>query len=600
MTNPSGSRVFQPGHGASPLRELLLIRGFRFTCAIAFSLQFVCVFTSARAATYHVEQRVPAADDKNDGSQERPWKSISRAAKAAIAGDVVIIGNGVYRESVKIANSGTADRPIRFTADDAANVIVTGADRITRWEADAATPGVFTTTWGYDFIGWNPTHTHPGDDEHLLIGRCEQVFVNGYPLRQVLLRSQMARGTFFVDLVGKKLFAWSADNRNLSKDGAIVEASTRSAIWESAGEYVETRGIRFRYAANMAQHGAAIFSGAHNRVEDCIFERTNGCGATFLGTDIAVSHCTFADNGQLGFGADRAHRLRMSDCRILRNNVKGFSRGWEAGGDKLVLCRAAVIEHCIFRENRGNGIWFDIGNEDCVVKNCLIDGNEDAGIFDEISYGLIATDNVIINNGLADTSGAWGAAGGICLSSSPNSVIERNLLVGNKEGLSFREQERSTPRIDAKPNSRGEKIWNHDERIDHNILAYNRDAQLRGWFDVEDERLWPAAMQEKKQSLSLEGLKLQISDNIYAVHSGQAMFVWGVAWKRNKAYASLDDVRHELGLEQRSASKAIAFKNVAERDFRIDAGSDSQIDGCYPKGSVPETMLSQPSAGAVK
>src|ERR1019366_5814161 len=109
--------------------------------------------------------------------------------------------------------------------------------------------------------------------------------------------------------------------------------------------------------------------------------------------------------------------------------------------------------------------------------------------------------------------GAWGASGGICLSSSPNSVIERNLLVANKEGFSFREADRTTPRIDAPPNAREEKIWNHDQVVRHNVFAYNRDAQLRGWFDTNDERHWPAAMQEKKQivlpeSTSLATLKL--------------------------------------------------------------------------------------------
>src|SRR5262249_39016579 len=153
--------------------------------------------------------------------------------------------------------------------------------------------------------------------------------------------------------------------------------------------------------------------------------------------------------------------------------AKGFDRGWEAGGDKLVRCRGAVLENCTFVRNHGFGIWFDMGNEDCTVRNCLIADNEDAGIFDEISYGLHAHDNVIVGNGLADTPGSWGAAGGICLASSPGSTIERNLLVGNREGLSIREQIRSTPRIDSKPGAAETPIWNHDEVCRHNVLAFN-------------------------------------------------------------------------------------------------------------------------------
>ena len=136
-------------------------------------------------------------------------------------------------------------------------------------------------------------------------------------------------------------------------------------------------------------------------------------------------------------------------------------RGWEAGGNKIVLTRGAVIENSVIVENRGNGIWFDIGNENNVVRNCLIANNEDSGIYYEISYGLHAHDNVIIGNGFAHHPDAWGASAGISISSSPNCVIERNLILGNKEGFNFREQVRSTLRIDKK----SEPVWNHDHII---------------------------------------------------------------------------------------------------------------------------------------
>ena len=134
------------------------------------------------------------------------------------------------------------------------------------------------------------------------------------------------------------------------------------------------------------------------------------------------------------------------------------------------------IEHSTFVENHGNRIWFDIGNEACEVRNCLIANNDNAGIFYEISYGLKTHDNVIVGNGFAFTPGAWGANAGISLSSSPRCVIERNLLVGNLEGFNFREQTRTTPRLDGPQ----EPVWNADQIIRHNVLAYNQAAQVWG------------------------------------------------------------------------------------------------------------------------
>ena len=103
-----------------------------------------------------------------------------------------------------------------------------------------------------------------------------------------------------------------------------------------------------------------------------------------------------------------------------------------------------------------------------MVRNCLIADNEDSGIFYEISYGLHAHDNVIIGNGFRETPGGWGAGAGISLSSSPECVIERNLIVGNREGFNFREQDRTTPRIGDR---KEQWIWNHDERFATTSLA---------------------------------------------------------------------------------------------------------------------------------
>ena len=280
------------------------------------------------------------------------------------------------------------------------------------------------------------------------------------------------------------------------------------------------------------------------------------------------------------------------------NNTKGFDRGWEAGGDKICLTRGAVLENCTFTENRGNGIWFDIGNEDCEVHNCLIANNEDAGIFYEISYGLHAHDNVIVGNGLAFTPGAWGAAAGISLSSSPGCIIERNLILGNKEGFDFREQSRSTPRID---NRKSEPIWNHDQIIRHNVLAFNRDAQVWGWFDVGDERHWPKSVQAGAPSnvlagtlptpSSLEDLRLTFDGNLYGPGVRQDLFNWGVTWKKHKRYENLDDMRRELAIDQRSEVIEFHVRDYSACDFRVPADSPTVKMDCYPHGPVPGVQL---------
>ena len=556
-------------------------RGIRIVLVL---MQGLCFCASANGKTWHV-----SGETLSGVEQQQQARTIARAAELAEPGDTVIIHSGIYREAVAIEKSGLPDNPIEFQVAPGAGVVMTGADRISEWAVVKGDGRMYSTPWPHQFITWNRHNTHPDDDFHRLIGRCEQVFINGYALRQVLERDKLARGTFYVDLDGKKLYVRSYDNQDVSSSKVKVEASVRDRILTVKGDYVTIKGIRFRYAANRAQHGAVEFSGNRLNIEDCVFEYTNASGAAFRGEDITVRRCIFQYNGQLGFGAGRAHRLRMTGCNVRNNNIKGYNRGWEAGGNKICLTRGVVLENSTFIENRGDGIWFDIGNEDCTVRNCLIAFNEDAGIFYEISYGLHAHDNVIVGNGLAGTAGAWGASAGISISSSPDCLIERNLLIGNKEGFNFREQSRSTPRIGDR---NSEPVWNHDHVIRNNVIALNRDAQTWGWFDITDNRHWPAkAGEAAADGLSLQKLALTLRDNLYFAAPGAELFNWGVTWKQNRRYRNLERVREELGLEQGSKLAEFTVKDFSALDFRVPADSPAVKMRCYPQGEVPGVRL---------
>jgi len=575
-------------------------------------LSLAC-FICGAAETYEVAQRNPLASDDGAGTQEQPWKTISKAAAAVKPGDQVIIRDGVYREAVVLKTSGTAQAPIVFEAAPGARVVLSGADSMVGWHKTQDDKAVYDLSWPYRFIGWSKNMTHPDDRYHRLIGRCEQVIIDGYLLRQVLQEEQLAPGTFFVNFSNQVLEVWDAAGRDLNK--VFVEAAVRQEIFQVTGDYVAVRGLHFCFAANLAQHGAVVLAGGHDVLEDCTIENMNSSGATFSGVNQIVRRCVFRDNGQLGFGANGAHDLRFTESLVENNNTKGFSRGWEAGGDKLVLCRNAVLERSRFLRNRGNGIWFDIGNEHCVVRQCLIADNEDSGIFDEISFGLQAHDNVIVGNGFAATAGAWGAQAGISLSSSPESVIERNLILGNREGFNFREQTRTTPRIGGKKEE--EPVWNHDETIRRNVIALNRDAQVWGWFDMRDGRQWPARRQPPEATpgkgtaepgdiaspytaktdqgqpagLSLEKLRLNFAENCYFAGTGQGWFNWGVTWGRHKSYANLADFQTDLGLDNGSRVLAPSFPNLRALDCRLSPALMAALRPCYPEGPVPGVAL---------
>jgi parallel beta-helix repeat protein len=566
---------------------------------------------ASAARTHHVAQLHPAASDENTGTPDAPFQTISRAALAVQPGDTVIIDDGLYRERVVVDTSGAPDRPISFQAAPMAKVVVTGAERIAAWTREEGEDNVFSTDWPHEYLGWAERRAHPDDDYHLMIGRAEQVHVNGYSLLQVLSRDKLSRGTFLVDLNAKRLYLWDRANRDLAKGHTTVEASVRQELWRCQADYVQIRGVTFRYACNGAQQGAVQMLGDHTVLEDCVVERTNGSGAVFAGRDVVVRRCVFRDNGWSGFDAT-AENLVMTGCLCENNNTKDWNRGWGAV-NKLVLCRNAIIEDSTFRDNHGHGIWLDIGNENCTVRNCLIINNDDAGIFYEISYGLHAHDNVIIGNGLGSQFPSWGANGGISISNSPHCVVERNLIIANKEGLQFRDMGRTTNRI-GEP-GKAYAVWSHDEAIRNNVIAYNRDVQVAGWFVMPDVSHWPGPMQAQKlgkapdaeqelpagtdldrldkkpKGLSLTDLDLRLTSNLYGVKPGQRFYQWGCLWDACETYPSVEAVNVALGLDAGSRIARLGFQDWATLDLRVPADSPMVTMGCYPQGEVPGVRL---------
>src|SRR5436309_11684239 len=115
---------------------------------------------------------------------DRQFRTIHDAARTVSPGDIVVIHSGIYRESVVVEKSGTREKPIRFEAAPNANVAVTGLDQLREWRKETGNDNVYSAVWPHRFIPSSKTDAYPEDEYHRLIGRAEQVVVNGYPLHQ--------------------------------------------------------------------------------------------------------------------------------------------------------------------------------------------------------------------------------------------------------------------------------------------------------------------------------------------------------------------------------------------------------------------------------
>lgn len=81
---------------------------------------------------YYVSQTWQASDN-NPGTAEAPFATLAKAGEEAKAGDTVIIGGGVYRETLAPKNDGEPTRPVVFKAAENEDVVISANEEINQF-----------------------------------------------------------------------------------------------------------------------------------------------------------------------------------------------------------------------------------------------------------------------------------------------------------------------------------------------------------------------------------------------------------------------------------------------------------------------------------
>jgi hypothetical protein len=496
---------------------------------------------SAPAATLHVAQT-----------------SIQAAVDKANPGDVILIHAGTYRESVKITHDG-----ITLAAAPGEKVTLTGADLLplSTFEKLPDKSILRHTPWTLR------TNTHPNDEKHKLIGRNEQVIADGHLLRLAPDLDHMEPGTFYAES-RTALYVWPPDGVKQ------IEASVRQTILSLEGSHITVRGLHFIYAANPAQHAALAVQGSDNLVEDCLVEWTNGVGAGLSGERNTMRRLVSRFNGQMGMNGHGTNT--MEDCSLEDNNVKGYAKGWEAGGIKIAQSRTFRILHCRALRNDGPGFWFDIDNRNELVENSYTEANNGPGIFIEISETATVRKNVCVRNGLKNEPGAWQGAG-ILLGEAMHCVVERNICVGNRMGIEVRQQRVRTLPPDPARDRPTEKIYYSDAHtFSKNIAAFNKEWQFAVVGDNPFFGAKREATPEDMERWDPDKRGWKSGGNIYFAGPGAGLVLWGAKWlPKHQEYSDLKKFAADHHLDATSLVADPQFANWEAGDFTVKPESSA-------------------------
>ena len=144
-------------------------------------------------------------------------------------------------------------------------------------------------------------------------------------------------------------------------------------------------------------------------IQNNTIQNNKGAGMMAGAGQQVLGNC-LRDNGQYGMNAYQAANgitgLVLDGNEIVGNNTDD----WESkvpgcgctGGVKFWAVNGADARNNWVHDNHGPGLWADTNNNDFVIENNLIEGNDHVGVFYEISYNLILRNNTLRGNAIVE------------------------------------------------------------------------------------------------------------------------------------------------------------------------------------------------------
>jgi hypothetical protein len=459
---------------------------------------------SASARPLHVDGAAKAAAGRSeDGTPQRPYRTIGAAAAVALPGDTVYVHAGVYRESVRPARSGTANAPIVYRTFGKDAVTISGADPVKGWTV-AETGGVYKASFPADFF-------------RSVINQADQVFVDG---RMVHLArwpntspdvSRPAKSTItrFISKTRDTEKNWTTavfEDENLSPqtDGyyvgaeVVIQPNKEAWSWTLSGTVIAQQGktltIRSRSDSGKDGKQTTYADGSryylHNRrtMLDAAGEwfHDRAAGVLYLRTpqnDDPARHTIEAKRRDWAFDLDgrsyiTVQGFRLFACSITTDASAGDGRPFDETGKDRYPWRGkgtvAPADHIIvdgieakylthFTEMDGHFflLWGQntgivLSGSDCIVRNCRIQYSAGNGI------SLLGRRNKAFNNLIEDVSyqqfDTAGISTGGAADSFDHEIAYNTIRRTGRSGI--------TPR-----NLRNSSLTNLVARIHHNDIS---------------------------------------------------------------------------------------------------------------------------------
>ncbi|WP_435625306.1 right-handed parallel beta-helix repeat-containing protein [Flagellimonas sp.] len=487
--------------------------------------------------TYVVDQKHPNASDTNNGSLEKPLKTINRAAELVKAGERVLVYGGVYRETIYPTKGGKSrSKMISYETAPGEDVVVRGSKILNaNWEqrkiyTDVLKDTSLTYTWSRKIWvttipdsffedGYFPLKL-PNilPEEHKLMPWAKLVkkippytstrgllFQDGKRMVQLEDYADLTRipGSFWVDVDGKTVHIHSFDSGN--PNSSLFELAVRSHLFrpKKVGlNHIQVRGFTFEHCANgflRTSTGAVTTLGGQDWIiEGNTIRHANSSGLEFgyLAFETEDPHPdNIARDRSDAMGSTLVRNNHIYDCGtagirsfvvpngIIENNHihhigwQDAENYWECSGIKMLVTHNTLVSNNHIHDIQGgNGIWLDWDiRYSRVTQNIIHDvQNIQGGIFVEASHYPNLVDNNVV----------WNIDGNGIYANDTDYLMVYHNLIGNTTGNVVH----AIVQTDRYQN--GRKLTAEENRVFNNVFVDTRPMRFSANSNMVDHNVY--------------------------------------------------------------------------------------------------------------
>lgn len=226
---------------------------------------------SASPATYYVDKNNPAANDNNPGTEQLPFKTISKGVEVASGGDTVFVKQGVYNEDLVMQRSGFQGDPIVFKSFGSDVVVIDGTGLSTKlidWhgEPDGGFQKNFIEFDGFEIINAEKWAFWIQGD-HNVVKNCK-IHETGHTAIQIITGSYNLISNNEIFNTGWNAVSWEANNggTGIRTDFNVVEKNYIHDI----DSHVAINGFPNESAGNWDFYGGVGNIVRYNFIDNCL------------------------------------------------------------------------------------------------------------------------------------------------------------------------------------------------------------------------------------------------------------------------------------------------------------------------------------------